>query len=347
MQIVNRQWLLERRPVGTAVPGDFRYHEEPLAPAKLLAGQIAIKNVAFGLAPTMRNWMDPPSNGLYPSIPIGAPVLCPSGGLVTASADPRFPIGSRVTAISSWQDHDVIDTVARSVRPVLDGTTWAEAMGPLGMNALTAYFGVTAVGRPQAGETMLVSGAAGSTGSVAAQIGRISGCRVVGVAGGSGKCAWLREACGIDAVIDYRLGDLDQQIAAACPDGIDVFYDNVGGPVLQTAVEAMNRHGRIVLCGQIAGYDSSRPIPGPTNMMRLIYGAITMQGFLLGDFERDVPAAHRQLATWLREGLLAHREDVRQGFHALPDAFGALFRGTNSGTLLVTADEDADLHDQV
>lgn len=315
---------------------DFRYAEVPTEMPDLRDGQILLENAMFGLAPTMRNWMDPPGNSYYPSVPLGQPMLAPSAGRVLDSANPRFPIGARVSAISSWQDYEVIDTRGRSVRPMSADVSFSVGMGPLGMNALTAYMGIMEVGRPRAGETVLVSGAAGSTGSIAAQIGSILGCRVVGVAGSTEKCAWLTSVCGLDAAVDYSRGDLAEQIAAVCPDGVDVFYDNVGGPILQCAVEVMNRYGRIVLCGQISGYGTSKPIPGPTNMMRLIYGGITMRGFLLGDFEEKVPAAQRQLFDWLVQGRLVHREDVRKGFENLPTAFGALFDGTNAGTLLVS-----------
>jgi len=257
---------------------------------------------------------------------------------VIASADARFPVNSQVSAISSWQDYEVLDTTERSVRPVPPHASLVEAMGPLGMNALTAYFGLRRIGAPEVGDTLLVSGAAGSAGSIAAQIGKIMGARVVGIAGGPEKCDWLLSECGLDAAIDYKEGSLTQQVAAACPEGVDVFFDNVGGATLQSAVDVMNRFGRIVLCGQIAGYGGSAPIPGPENMMRFIYGSIRMQGFLLADYEAELIEGWDQLRAWLDAGLLAHREDVRSGFDTIPHAFPALFDGSNHGTLLVTAD---------
>jgi NADPH-dependent curcumin reductase CurA len=227
------------------------------------------------------------------------------------------------------------------VRSVPEGQDLIEAMGPMGMNALTAYFGLTEVGRPQAGETLLVSGAAGSTGSVAAQIGRILGCRVVGVAGGPEKCEWLVDELRLDAAIDYREGSLVEQVMKKCPEGVDIFYDNVGGDVLQAAVENMNKFGRIVLCGQIAGYNGSRPVPGPTNMMRMVYGSIRMQGFLLGDYEDELPRARVDLGRWIAEGRLTHREDVRSGFEHIPTVYEEIFTGGNNGTLLIVTDDDA------
>ena len=337
-ELRNRQWLLARRPTGTAEVEDFAFRETTFSVPELAPGQVLIKNSIFLLAPTIRNWMDAPGNNFYPSIPIGAPVLSPAGGQVVASADPRFPVDSRVSAISSWQDYEVVDTTERSVRLMPNGASAVDAMGPLGMNALTAYFGLVRLGRPMVGESLVVSGAAGSAGSTAAQIGKVMGCRVVGIAGGPQKCEWLVSECGLDAAIDYKSGSLAEQLAKACPDGIDVFFDNVGGATLQAAVDSMARFGRIVLCGQIAGYDNSVPIPGPQNMMRLIYGSIQMRGFLLADFEKELAEGWHYLGAWLRDGVLVHREDVRSGFASIPQNFPALFDGSNAGTLLVTAD---------
>jgi len=338
---VNRQWLLARRPQGPCTSEDFEYREAELTTESLPPGHLRVHNSVFLCAPTMRHWMDAPGNSLYPSTDLDVPVLATCAGRVMESTDDRFPAGSRVTMIGHWQEYDVVNSAVWPVRSVPEGQDLIEAMGPMGMNALTAYFGVTAVGRPKPGDTMLVSGAAGSTGSVAAQIGRILGARVIGIAGGAEKCAWLTDELGLDAAIDYRKGDLVEQVRAACPDGVDVFFDNVGGEVLQAAVESMNKFGRIVLCGQIAGYNGSRPIAGPTNMMRLIYGSVTMQGFLLGDYEDELPRARAEMSTWISEGRLSHREDVRSGFENIPAVFSEIFTGGNQGTLLIVTDDDA------
>ncbi len=338
---INREWILARRPEGPCRVEDFEYRESEFVASTLEPGHILVHNSVFLCAPTMRNWMDAPSNNLYPSIDLGAPVLATSAGRVLDSTDDRFPVGSRVTMIGHWQEYDVVNSAAWPVRAVPEGRDLIQASGPMGMNALTAYFGVTAVGRPKTGETMLVSGAAGSTGSVASQIGRILGCRVVGVAGGPEKCAWLVNDLGLDAAIDYRAGNLVEQIRETCPGGVDVFFDNVGGEVLQAAVENINKFGRIVLCGQIAGYNDGRPVQGPTNMMRLVYGSVTMQGFLLGDYEDELPRARADMAMWIADGRLKHREDIRTGFENIPTVFGAIFTGGNEGTLLIVTDEDA------
>lgn len=339
---MNREWILARRPSGEATVEDFEYRESAVPDGSdLQPGQILVRHSVFLHAPTMRNWMDAPGNNYYPSVDLGTPMLATSAGDVIASADDRFPVGTRVTTIGFWQDYSVIDATVMPVRPVSDDLTLIDAMGPVGMNALTAYMGMIEVGRPKAGDTLVVSGAAGSTGSVAGQIGSILGCRVIGIAGSAAKCAYLTDELGFDAAIDYRSENVEQRMAELAPDGIDVFFDNVGGAILQAAVENIAKFGRIVLCGQISGYDGSTPIPGPSNMMRLIYGSVRMQGFLLGDYEAKIPAAREQLWEWVTSGRMTHREDLRSGFENLPETFKDLSRGANDGTLLVITDEEA------
>lgn len=332
--MTNRQWLLRRRPNGPATPGDFEYRETPVPDRTLKEGEILVRNEIFLCAPTMRNWMDPPGNSLYPSIGLGEAVLAPSAGVVIASAHPDFTSGDRVMTLSSWQDYEIIDARARATRTIPGDLTTVDAMGRFGLNPLTGYFGMLRVGQPVAGETVVVSGAAGSTGSTAAQVARIAGCRVIGIAGGHDKGEWLLRECGLDSTIDYKRENVEQRLAELCPDGIDIFYDNVGGSILQAAVENMARHGRIVLCGQIAGYNDGQQPEGPRNMMRLIYGSIRMQGFLMGDYAAEVPLALAELNAWTKAGLIAYREDLRRGFDQIPAIFGALFDGSNRGTLL-------------
>lgn len=190
---------------------------------------------------------------------------------------------------SCWSEYDILDAAHSPPQSIADGVTAIEAVGVFGRNTLTAYFGLLRVGQPLPGEILVVSAAAGSTGSIAAQVGRIKGCRVIGIAGGQDKCAWLMEECRIDGVIDYRTENVAQALRTLCPNGIDIFYDNVGGDILQAAVDQMARFGRIVLCGQIGGYNEDGPVPGFTNMMRLIYGSIRMQGFLYSDYLADIP----------------------------------------------------------
>lgn len=334
------RWVLARRPQGRYTPDLFRLEDEPLLDTPLADGEVEVETRLFLCAPTMRNWMDAPGPNLYPSVPIGSPMLAPAGGRILASRVASLPVGSDVTFLGSWSSR--VRVAGAACTPVPGNRSLVDAMGRFGINPLTAWFGVRRIGRPRAGETMLVSGAAGSVGSVAVQLGRLSGARVVGIAGGAEKCDWLVREAGVATAIDYRAGPVREAVAAACPDGVDVFFDNVGGDTLDAAVDVINRHGRIILCGQISGYDGAAP-RGPANMMRLIYGSVTMTGFLVGDFAADWEEAISDLADHYRSGALVYRDDLRDGFETLPAHFGDLFRGGNRGTLLVRTHPGASL----
>ena len=342
MADINRQWLLRARPSGQLRMEDFEYRESPLPTTPLGEGEIRVRNMVFLCAPTMRNWMDPPGNSFYPSVPLGQPIMAPAVGRVVASRNPAFAVGDRVFALSNWQDYATLGgTTVRQPTKLVDGISFIDAMGRYGLNPITAYFGLLDVGAAKAGETLVVSGAAGSTGSTAAQIGKIKGMTVIGIAGGAAKCAWLKNDCGLDGVIDYKSENVEQRLAALCPKGIDVFYDNVGGDILQAAVNNMAPKGRIVLCGQISSYDNNAQAEGPRNMMRLIYGSIRMQGFLCGSYAARFNEAVTDLAAWSAAGKIAYREDLHSGFDKLPSAFATLFSGANQGTLLVQIDDGA------
>lgn len=330
--MMNRQWLLAAHPTGAVERRHFRLVETDVAEAPDQNGRVLLRHELLLCAPTIRNWISGNRSSYYPTVEIGRPVMAPSVGRIVASDDDHYPVGTRLVGSGSWQDYQWVDPT-RGYRIVADDMGSVDALGLFGMNALTAYFGLLEVGRPEPGETVLVSGAAGSVGSIAAQIGRIRGAHVIGICGGREKARWLREACGIDAIIDYKADDLLVQLDALCPDGIDVFFDNVGGTLLRDVVARMRHDGRIALCGQIATYDAGASDPS-LDMMRIIYGAITLKGFLVSNFADRFDAAIDDLKGWQAAGLLAHREDVRDGFNALPDTFAALFTGSNVGTLM-------------
>lgn len=336
----NRQWLLKRRPSGEVSREDFERVDAEVSGEDLAPGEILLRNHVLLCAPTMRNWMSGHTIGRFRTIELGTPVLAPGASEVVASRSDRHPVGMRVSGLASWQDYQVVDTATLGVSPIADELSYVDAMGPFGLNPQTAYFGLLRVGRPEPGETVLVSGAAGSTGSTAAQIAKIKGCRVVGIAGGPEKCGWLRDTCGLDGVIDYKSENLRDRISELCPDGVDLFYDNVGGETLQAAIDNMAKHGRIVLCGQIAGYNDDDTPEGPRNMMRMIYGSIRMQGFILSDYFADVPEAIAELRRWSAEGRMVHRVDLRHDFERLPEIYNDLFSGANAGTLLVDIASD-------
>ena len=329
--MINRQWRLASRPKGAVDRRNFEFTEAQV-PAAPDSGKVLLRNEMLLCMPTIRNFISGKRSSYHPTIELGELIMSPGVGRIVESNEENYPIGTRLVGSSSWQDYQWVDP-SQGYRIVPEETASVDALGILGMNALTAYFGVVEVGQPHPGETLLVSGAAGSVGSIAAQIGRIRGARVIGICGGPEKVQWLKDSGGIAEVIDYKAQDVGDAVDALCPDGVDVFFDNVGGTMLRDVVQRMRRHGRIALCGQIATYDDAADNP-PLDMMRIIYGAIRLQGFLVPDFADQMPQALKQLSVWDRQGLLAHREDVRDGFEALPDTFASLFNGSNNGTLI-------------
>lgn len=337
---INRRWTLARRPDGQVAVEDFAMVEAPFTAPALAEGEVLVRNRMFAIAPTIRNWLGASGQARRGSIAIGSAIAGMAGCEVVASCHDSWPVGTRMIAMARWEDWSVIAPDAAPVPAfrVPAGMGFGEALGPLSLNSLTAYFGMCDVGRVAAGEAVLVSGAAGSVGSVACQVARIAGARVIAIAGGEAKCAWLKDACGVAAAIDYHAGDVAERLAALCPDGIDLFFDNVGGALLDAAIDRMAAHGRIVLCGQISAYDREGAAPGPGDMMKLVYGRIRMEGFVVGDFVDRADEARARLAGWLASGALRVRVDLRDGFAAIPGAFVDLFAGRNMGTLVVAAD---------
>jgi len=270
-----------------------------------------------------------------PPVGIGEVMRAGAIGRVTDSRHPDFQAGGLVSGMFGVQRYALSD--GRAVRRV--DTSLAPPpvhLGVLGMTGLTAYFGLLDLGRPEAGQTVVVSGAAGAVGSVVGQIARIKGCRTVGIAGGPEKCAWLVEELGFDAAIDYKRGDLRAELRRHTPDGIDVYFDNVGGETLDEVLRRIARGARVVICGAISQYNAEEQPRGPANYMQLLVQRASMQGFLVFDFADRYPEAIAQLAEWLRAGELQSREDVvRSGLEQFPEVFLRLFRGENTGKLIL------------
>jgi NADPH-dependent curcumin reductase CurA len=255
---------------------------------------------------------------------------------VIASENAALPVGTLVQGLLNWQEYSIGDPKSLIPPTALPaGTPPNLALSVFGTTSLTAYFGLLDVGQPQPGDTVLVSGAAGATGSVVAQIARLKGCRVVGIAGGEEKCDWLRSACKVDAVIDYKKESLQQRIGELCPAGVNVFFDNVGGDTLEAAIAHMADFGRIVLCGAISGYNDATPAPGPHNLMLLISRRIRMEGFIVIDYLDRVGEAIDALTGWVLGGEIAWREDMQEGFDNIPTTLQRLFTGSNVGKQLL------------
>lgn len=321
----NRQWRLARRPQGAVEDEDFTLTEEPVPePAD---GEALVRVRYLSMDPTIRGWLE--RDTYLPRIEQGAVVRSLGVGEVTASRNPRYPVGAVVSGLTGWQEWTVADD-ARRMQVLPDGTDPVDAVGLFGPTGLAAYFGLLDVGRPEAGDTVLVSGAAGATGSVAGQIAKLTGCRVVGTAGSDEKCALVVDEYGFDACINYRTEDLRARVREACPDGVDVFFDNVGGDVLEVALNNLALHARVVICGAISQYDGGGP-RGPRNYMQLVVRRARMEGFLVFDHAERHADAIADLARWAAEGHIRQRVDVIDGIAQVPAAFRRLFSGENLG----------------
>ena len=333
--INNRRWLLAARPEGMVAVQHFSEEVEQIDEAALGQGEVLVKVLVLSFDPAMRGWMDDVPSYL-PPVGLGEPMRASGVGVVVKSNREGLGEGALVQGFLGWQEYYLStqeEMVPLNVLP--EGTPPAMALSVFGGTSLTAYFGLLDVGQPVAGETVVVSGAAGATGSIAAQIAKIKGCRVVGIAGGEEKCSWLISECKLDQVIDYKSQDFEERFAECCSAGIDVFFDNVGGRQLELAIEHIAERGRIVLCGQIASYNSAVPQPGPSNMFRLITQLARMQGFILLDYLERFPQAMDELVSWVMNGDIAYREDIQQGFDEIPATFLRLFAGANRGKQLL------------
>jgi NADPH-dependent curcumin reductase CurA len=332
---LNAQWRLAARPVGLPKASDWQFFEEPAPePAE---GQFRVALEYLSLDPAMRGWMNE-GRSYVPPVGIGEVMRGLGLGRVVDSRHPNFRVGERVSGQFGIQRYAVSD--GRGVTRV--DTTVAPApvhLGVLGMTGLTAYFGLLDIGKPQPGDTVVVSGAAGAVGSVVGQIARIKGCRAVGIAGGPEKCAWIVDELGFDAAIDYKAGELRAELRRHAPDGVNVFFDNVGGEILDEALRRLARHARVVICGAISQYNATEPPRGPPNYLQLLVERASMTGFLVFDYTHRYLEGIGQLAQWRREGRLRSREDVvRGGLEAFPDVFLMLFRGENTGKLILQLD---------
>ncbi len=338
--IINRQWRLKSRPEGLISTENFDWVEEELT--ALPAESVRVRSIYLSLDPAQRNWMRA-AKGYRAPVEIGAVMDSFGLGVVAESTHPDFAEGDIVSAMLGWQDY--ADFSGKALRGVLKiapipNMSLSVFLGPLGAIGLTAYFGLLDIGQPKAGETLVVSAGAGATGSLVGQIGKIKGCRVVGIAGTDEKCRWITEDLGFDDAINYKTENVRQSLRDKCPDGVDVFFDNVGGEILEAALARINLKARIVICGMIAAYNNDKPAPGPKNLINLISKRARMEGFLVNDYLKQTPTAHADLVPWLMDGKLKFRTDIVQGLENTLTAYNRLFDGTNQGKLLIqVADE--------
>jgi NADPH-dependent curcumin reductase CurA len=333
-EMKNRQWLLAARPQGMIKESDFRWNEATV-PA-LSDGQVLVRNLALSFDPTQRGWMS--MDTYMPAIPLGEVMRAGTIGQVVESKRAGFAKGDLVQGLFGWEDYTVsAGDRLMGLQKLPPGTDPLIALSLLGTTGLTAYFGTLAVGQVKSGETFVVSGAAGATGSVAGMIAKIKGCRVIGIAGGRAKCDWLTKEAGFDAAIDYKSENVGDALTRHCPKGIDVYFDNVGGEILDLALLRLTLGARVVLCGAISQYNEARGVAGsgPKNYFSLILHGARMEGFLVFHFAKRYPEAIAELSKWHAEGKVKNQLDVAHGLENAPKTIIRLFTGANFGKQLL------------
>jgi len=329
--MTNHQVRLAARPVGLPKRSDWQFTQEAVPEPK--DGELVVQVQYISLDPAMRGWMNDAKSYIRP-VGIGEVMRAGAAGKVVKSRHEKFREGDIVTggfgvqefALSDGKGVNKVDTRLVKLPTYL---------GTLGMPGLTAYFGLLDIGKPQPGQTVVVSGAAGAVGSVVGQIARIKGCRTVGLAGGADKCRLLVEEFGFDAAIDYKREDVKAALRQHCPDGIDVYFDNVGADHLDAALVMLNDHGRVAMCGAIATYNATEPPVGPSNLGLVVSKRLTLRGFIIVDHQDRLADMVADVSAWLREGKIAHAETIVDGLDRAPGAFIDLLRGANTGKMLV------------
>lgn len=331
MDILNHKFELAARPVGMPKRSDWKYVEEPVREPS--EGELLVRILYISLDPAMRGWMNEGRSYIAP-VGIGEVMRALALGRILASRNSKFavghyvygPLGVQEFALTNGNGLTKVDPSAAPL-PVYLST--------LGMPGMTAYFGLLELGQPKPGETVVVSGAAGAVGTVVGQIANIKGCHVVGIAGGARKCDYVVKDLGFDAAIDYKAEDVRKALQKHCPKGIDIYFDNVGGDILDLVLTQVIRGARIVICGAISQYNNTTPIKGPSNYLSLLVNRASMRGFVVSDYASRYGEAAREMAGWLAAGKLKSREDIVEGLETFPETFLKLFKGENVGKLLL------------
>lgn len=337
MDAVNHQIRLAARPVGMPKPSDWSYTEEPVSePGE---GEVLVKVSYISLDPAMRGWMNEGRSYIAP-VEIGDVMRALAAGKVVASKNPNVAVGEYVTGLLGVQEYAVANghTVMR-VDP--ERAPLPVHLGTLGMPGMTAYFGLLDIGHPAEGETVVISGAAGAVGGVAGQIAKLKGARAIGIAGGAEKCEYVVGELGFDAAIDYKSQNVAAGLREHCPQGIDVYFDNVGGEILDAALARLARHARVVICGAISQYNATGAMTGPSNYMSLLVNHASMTGFVVSDYGDRYAEGAKEMAGWLSAGKLKTREDIAEGgIERFPETLLGLFEGKNMGKLVLKVAEE-------
>ncbi|MEB0025369.1 NADP-dependent oxidoreductase [Pseudomonas sp. MH9.2] len=327
----NRQFLLAKRPSGAASRDDFTFQQVPVG--EVAAGQVMVENEYLSLDPAMRGWMNEGKSYIAP-VNLGDVMRALGVGKVIASQVPEFAVGDYVQGALGVQDYFLGEPKGfYKVDPKL--APLPRYLSALGMTGMTAYFALLDVGAPKAGETVVISGAAGAVGSVAGQIAKIKGCRVIGIAGGKEKCQSLIDELGFDGAIDYKNEDVHAGLKRECPKGVDVYFDNVGGDILDAVLSRLAPKARVIICGAISQYNNKEAVKGPTNYLSLLVNRARMEGFVVMDYAPKFAAAGQEIASWLASGKLKSKEDIVEGLETFPETLMKLFKGENFGKLVL------------
>jgi len=337
MTTLNHQFKLTARPQGNVKRSDFTYTSEPVRDP--VEGEIVVKNLYISLDPAMRGWMNESKASYAPPVDLGAVMRAIAVGRVVASKNPKFVVGDHVNGLLGVQEYAYSDgNGLMKVDPKL--ASLPTYLSTLGMPGLTAYFGLLEVGKPKAGETVVVSGAAGAVGAVVGQIAKIKGARVVGIAGGADKCRYLIDELGFDEAIDYKREDVMDALKRHCPKGVDVYFDNVGGDILDAVLARLARGARIVICGAISQYNNTTPVKGPSNYLSLLVNRASMTGIMVADYYPRAIEAMMAMGGWIGQGKLKTREDIDTGLENFPETFAKLFSGENNGKLVLKVSDE-------
>lgn len=334
--LTNRQYYLASRPRGLPTAEDVPCRDVPVPDPE--PGQAVIRNLYISLDPAIRGWMGDDPNYIEP-ITLGDAVRSTVIGRVVNSMSPDLEVGDVVLTMGGWENYTTAPAEAMTKLDEASGIPLSNFLSVLGPTGLTAYFGLLDVGKPKAGETVLVSAAAGAVGSIVGQIAKLQGCRVVGMAGSEEKCSWITEDLGFDAAINYKTcGDYEAAIREACPEGVDVYFDNVGGEILDGALLCLNKHARVPVCGWISTYNDA-DAPGPKNLWQLVAESVRLEGFVVLSYVDRFPEGIAQLAEWLMAGKLNFKEEIVDGLDDILPTFLRLFDGSNQGKLIVRIPE--------
>jgi NADPH-dependent curcumin reductase CurA len=328
---INHQWRLAARPEGLIKETDFTWAEE--AVPELQDGQFLVRNLYLSLDPTMRMWAT--RDTYLPAVGIGEVMRGGTIGVIEESRNANFKVGDYVSGLLGWQEYAITDGKGVNALPNLPGVPLTAHFGLFGHIGMTAYFGLLDIGQPKPGETLVVSAAAGAVGSLVGQIGKIKGCRVVGIAGADDKCKWIVDELGFDAAINYKTENVAEALKKHCPNGIDIDFENVGGEIMDAVLAQINLRARIALCGLISGYNATTPVPGPYNFANILIQRARVEGFIVLDYAPRAMECMTELGKWLMEGKIKYRIDEVDGLKGAPLALNKLFEGTNIGKLVV------------